>query len=270
MLLQIRHSTQYSYERAGVFSVQRLRLTPRSDRRQTVLAWTVEASGIEACASYEDGYGNAVHLVTHCKPFETLTFTARGEVETLDVGGVIGETEEAATPRLFLRSTDLTQSTPAIEALARDLKGSDLIGRLHHLLDAIATRIAYVTDSTQAGTTAGQAFAAGKGVCQDHAHVFIAAARHIGVPARYVTGYLHLDDERPYAANHAWAEAYVPSLGWVGFDPANNICPTDRYVRLACGLDAVSASPITGARRGGGNEALSVDVLVRQMQQQQQ
>ena len=98
----------------------------------------------------------------------------------------------------------------------------------------------------------------------------VAAARHLGVPARYVTGYLHLDDDDAAVANHAWAEAHVPSLGWVGFDPANNICPTERYVRLACGLDALSASPVTGTRRGGGAERLSVDVLVRQMQRQQQ
>ena len=116
-------------------------------------------------------------------------------------------------------------------------------------------------------TSAAEAFEAGQGVCQDHAHIFIAATRKLDIPARYVTGYLHVEGESAAVANHAWAEACVASLGWVGFDPANHICPTERYVRLACGFDAASAAPITGTRRGGGAEELRVDVIVRQQQQ---
>ena len=82
-----------------------------------------------------------------------------------------------------------------------------------------------------------------------------------------MTGYLHLEAKSAAVANHAWAEAWIGGLGWVGFDPANHICPTERYVRLACGFDAASAAPITGTRRGGGTEELRVDVMVRQQQQ---
>ena len=130
-----------------------------------------------------------------------------------------------------------------------------MLDRLHYLLEAIAGRVAYVTDATNAATSAVEASRRGSGVCQDHAHIFIAATRKLAVPARYVTGYLHISRRgSATVANHAWAEAYVGGLGWVGFDPANHICPTERYVRLACGFDAASAAPISGTRRGGGKE----------------
>lgn len=253
----------------GAFAVQRLRLTPGDNRSQTVRAWSIDAEGIEHAAEYVDGFGNRVHLVTHCKPYDELTIVAEGEVDTVDTGGIVGDLGEAANPLLFLKATSLTQSSPAIDAMADEAREPKTLGRLHRLLEMIAARVAYDTASTQSGTTAAEAFAAGQGVCQDHAHIFIAAARRLEIPARYVTGYLLLDSEASAVAHHAWAEAHVRDLGWVGFDPANDICPTDCYVRLACGFDAVTAAPVTGTRRGGGAETLNVDVIVRQQQQQQ-
>jgi transglutaminase-like putative cysteine protease len=267
MRLSICHSTRYRYGTSGSQSVQRLRLTPSDNRAQRVLVWSLKAEGIERAAEYVDGFGNRVHLITHSEPYDDLTITAEGEVETTDTGGVIGETSESANPLIFLRSTPFTASSPAIDAVADSLMQRRVLDRLHLLLEEIATRVVYVTDSTNAMTSAVQAFEAGQGVCQDHAHIFIAATRRLGIPARYVTGYLHVEGEESAVANHAWAEAHVPDLGWVGFDPANHICPTERYVRLACGFDAASAAPISGRRRGGGNETLDVDVMVRQQQQ---
>jgi transglutaminase-like putative cysteine protease len=267
MRVSIRHTTHYSYDTAGSFAVQRLRLTPFDNNTQRVVAWEIIADGIGDAARYTDGFGNRVHLITHCKPYESLSITAAGEVETFDRNGVVGNLGEAASPRLFLRWTPRTQSSPEIDAVADEVRDRHVLERLHHLMEAIATRVVYDTDATHSETSAAEAFAAGQGVCQDHAHIFIAAARRLGIPARYVTGYLHVEGEEVAAANHAWAEAHIPELGWVGFDPANHICPTERYVRLACGFDAVSAAPITGTRRGGGSEALRVDVIVRQQQQ---
>lgn len=268
--VSISHTTHYTYETPGAFAVQRLRLTPSSNRAQTVLAWSIKAEGIEHAVDYVDGFGNRVHLVTHCKPYRELTITAAGEVDTTNTGGVVGDLGETANPFLFLKATPLTQSSPAIDALADEAKGPKTIGSLHQLLETISARVAYDTQSSESSTTAADAFAAGRGVCQDHAHIFIAAARRLQIPARYVTGYLHVEGEQSAVAHHAWAEAFVRDLGWVGFDPANDICPTERYVRLACGFDAVSAAPIAGSRRGGGAEALSVDVMVQEQQQQQQ
>lgn len=270
MRISIRHTTHYGYDGRGSFAVQRLRLTPTHNRAQVVRAWSIQAKGIEHAASYVDGFGNPVHLITHCKPYDELTIVAEGDVHTVDTGGVVGNIEEVANPRLFLKPTALTRSSPEIEAMAKETQAPTPLGRLHELLGMIAARVAYDTGATGSNTTAAQAYAAGQGVCQDHAHIFIAAARQLDVPARYVTGYLLLEEETNAAAHHAWAEAFISNLGWVGFDPANDICPTDRYVRLACGFDAAAAAPIAGSRRGGGAERLKVDVTVRQQQQQQQ
>ena len=267
MPIKIRHTTNYRYDAPGSFNVQRLRLTPFGNRAQRILSWGIEANGIEEAAFYTDGFGNRVHLITHSKSYDALTIVAFGEIETEDTGGIVGELGEAANPLLFLRSTRLTRSAPEIDALSDGLPKGDPLDRLHLLLEAIATRVVYDTDATHAGTSAAEAFSAGQGVCQDHAHIFIAASRKLNIPARYVTGYLLVDGEAPAAANHAWAEAWLPELGWVGFDPANHVCPTERYVRIACGFDAPSAAPIAGTHRGGGAETLDVDVIVRQQQQ---
>ena len=267
MQISIRHTTQYSYGAAGSSAVQRLRLTPSDNRAQKVRSWSIEAKGIEHAAQYVDGFGNRVHLVTHAGPYDSLSVAAAGEVETVDTGGVVGDLGEAANPRLFLRATPLTRSSRAIDAMADALPARLMLDRMHLILEAIAARVAYVTNATTSGTSAPEAFDAGTGVCQDHAHIFIAAARRLVVPARYVTGYLHVEAEEAAVAHHAWAEAWLDELGWVGFDPANHICPTERYVRLACGFDAASAAPVTGTHRGGGAESLKVDVIVRQQQQ---
>lgn len=267
MRISIRHTTSYEYDSVGAFAVQRLRLTPFDNKTQAVLSWTIEAEGIEHAAHYVDGFGNRVHLVTHCKPYEKLSITASGEVDTFDRDGVVGDLGESANPLVFMRATPRTESSPAIDALADGMHGARTLDRLHDLMEAIATQVVYDTEATQSKTSAAEAFAAGQGVCQDHAHIFIAATRRMAIPSRYVTGYLHVEGEEKAVAHHAWAEAWVRDLGWIGFDPANHICPTERYVRLACGFDAASAAPVTGSRRGGGTESLRVDVIVRQQQQ---
>jgi transglutaminase-like putative cysteine protease len=138
------------------------------------------------------------------------------------------------------------------------------IARLHALMHGVRDRMAYRAGTTDSQTSAAEALASGVGVCQDHAHLFIAAARALDVPARYVGGYLWTgDDDAEYEASHAWAEAYVDDLGWVGFDPANRLCPTENYIRVGIGLDYWTAAPVRGIRRGVADEALSVRVQVR-------
>ncbi len=183
---------------------------------------------------------------------------------------------------MFLRETPLTAADPAIRSFAAEVaagsSGSPL-GFFHALTLAINERLRFDTEATDTGTSAIEAFAEGHGVCQDFAHVFIAAARYLGYPARYVGGYLFQQPEGQSQsmggmsqsqslatvrqnAGHAWAEALVPNLGWVGFDPANAISPTDAYVRVAVGLDYLGAAPVRGTRYGGSGESLSVNVLV--------
>jgi transglutaminase-like putative cysteine protease len=269
MLISIRHLTRYSYAEPASYAIQSLRLTPASFRGQRVRGWQVAVPGAGPPLSFKDGFGNLVHLVTINAPHDGLAIEASGTVETEDCNGVIAGLPNVTPPRVFLKETPQTRPDAAIRALASSAAGKDTLERLHGLLGAIRDRVEYVAGVTDAHTGAAEALADGKGVCQDHAHIFICAARTLAIPARYVTGYLVLAERSVSQAHHAWAEAWVEGLGWVGFDVANRICPTERYVRLACGLDAGYAAPIVGSRRGGDGETLDVSVEVQQQSAQQ-
>jgi len=130
----------------------------------------------------------------------------------------------------------------------------------------IADEVEYRKGETHVHTTGAEALEQRSGVCQDYAHIFCATARVLGVPARYVSGYL---THEAHAASHAWAEANIDYLGWVGFDPTNRACATDAYIRTATGLDYAEASPIRGVRSGGGVETMTVKVSFPSQQQQQ-
>jgi len=267
MRISVRHITRYAYAESVSYAIQSLRLTPAPFKGQRVVDWHVHIAGAGLPLEFRDGFGNRVHLVT-VGPHQDLTIDASGTVETADSNGVVDGLADPSPPRVYLRETPQTRPEPAIRELARCVTASDRLGHLHALATVIRNGVDYVPGITDAHTNAAAALAAGKGVCQDHAHIFIAAARSLGIPARYVTGYLLLEEPTAATAHHAWAEAWVAGLGWVGFDIANRICPTDRYVRLAAGLDAKGAAPITGSRRGGEGERLAVLVEVRLMQQQ--
>jgi transglutaminase-like putative cysteine protease len=269
MLISVRHVTHYRYAEPARYTVQCLRLVPASFKGQRVREWRVHVPGAGPPLLYHDGFGNSVHLVTINARHDELVVEASGIVETEDCNGIVAGLAKTAPPRVFLRETPQTRPDAAIRALAAALGGETSLERLHALVAAVHERVEYVPGATGSHTSAAEALADGRGVCQDHAHIFVAAARTLGVPARYVTGYLVLDDEARSQAHHAWAEAWVEGLGWVGFDVANRICPTDRYVRLACGLDAVYAAPIVGSRRGGASETLDVSVEVAQQSAQQ-
>jgi transglutaminase-like putative cysteine protease len=135
---------------------------------------------------------------------------------------------------------------------------------MHELAGAVHAAIRYETGRSDVGWSAEEALAAGHGVCQDHTHAFLACARYLDIPARYVSGYLMMNDRVEQSATHAWAEAHLPDLGWVGFDVSNGISPDTRYVRVATGLDYGDAAPVSGTRYGSGGERLSVVVQVQQ------
>jgi transglutaminase-like putative cysteine protease len=136
---------------------------------------------------------------------------------------------------------------------------------MHALMGWINQNVEYRKDATSAITTAEQAMELKAGVCQDHAHILISAARYIGLSARYISGYM-LDGNEMGAASHAWGEVHVPALGWVGFDPTNDICPDERYVRVASGLDYADTAPVSGMRVGTSPEMIIVSVSVEQEQ----
>lgn len=276
MRIAIDHATVYHYDQPARYGVQELRVTPLSSPFQQVENWRVEAPGIETAASFRDAWGNQTLLVNQTGERQELAIRVHGVVETRRSDGVVGILPGEPAPRIYCRHSPLARPNGRIAELAAGLEGRhrDHISLYHALMQAISDRMTFDVDATDASTTAAEALGAAHGVCQDFAHVFIAVCRAMGHPARYVTGYMAGDDETPAAAHHAWAEAEVPGLGWVGFDPANMICPDARYVRLACGPDAGYAAPVRGIRRGHGEERLTVRVVAAaaagQSQSQQQ
>lgn len=269
MFLKVAHETRYAYDRPIDYALQQLRLTPLSGPTQTVRAWNVSVEPGRIEATFHDHHDNQVTLVSLEAEAKTVVVRCEGEVETIDRSGVVGEHLGAAPLWSLRRATPLTTCGEAISKLVAALDADRApIARLHALSAAISNRVAYAGGRTGVETDAEAALAAGHGVCRDHAHIFLAAARRMGFPARYVSGYLALNDRIDQEAGHAWAEAHVEGLGWVGFDVSNGICPDDRYVRVATGLDAIEAAPIVGSLNAHAEETMSVLVQVEQQQQQ--
>jgi transglutaminase-like putative cysteine protease len=270
VLVSISHVTRYSLAAPANYSIQCLRLTPPSFDGQQVASWTIDTPHIDEAVRFRDCFGNMSHLVVNPDEQKEVSITARGTVETRDRAGFARGLIEVAPSWVYKRDTPRTMPDDGIRALSEEVTADDPIDRMHRLMAAVHEKVAYVIGVTRAHTSAAEALKDGRGVCQDHAHIFIAAARVMGIPARYVNGYFLTESDEPAEAHHAWAEVWLKGLGWLGFDPANNLCPTDRYVRLACGLDAGSAAPVRGTRRGGAEEVLDVVVEVQQQGSQQQ
>src|ERR1700752_2408401 len=263
MRLRIAHTTSYRYEPPATGVIQILRMTPGSHDGQYVAEWQIDVSTDSRLHVHPDAFGNVTHVLTEAA-IADLTINVEGLIETHDTGGVLRGTDERFPPSLFLRSTELTEVNPAMANFARELRAeseADTLGFLHTLMTQVSEHMTFDEDPTNSGTSAIEAFGGKRGVCQDYAHIFIACARSGGVPARFVSGhFLRSDGTVNQAAGHAWAEAYVPDLGWIGFDPANCICITDAHVPVAIGLDYLGAAPIRGTRYGGGAETLTAEV----------
>ena len=268
MHLSIRHETRYRYGGPVPLALLRLRLGPPDDANVHVQSWNVELEGALDVATFADAHGSPSRLVTALPGASEVAVTVRGEVTTRREDGIVGE--HLGPPLwLYRRETELTRPGEGVRSLIDGFDASDPLPSLHALTRLTRERIDYRTGATDAATTAEEAIARGAGVCQDHAHAFCAAARSVGVPARYVSGYLRMDDRDEQEATHAWAEAHVEGIGWVGFDPANGHSPDGRYVPIARGLDYRDAAPITGFVRGERDEGLDVSLTVVERQQQQ-
>ncbi len=268
MKLRISHQTVYRYDDEARNIVQSLRLTPSIFEGQRTHDWQIEVTGGIRGPGFRDGAGDWIEGWTVRGPTNEVTVSVNGRIETRDTAGVLRAHREIIHPLAYLRDSPATHPDAALTELAGGIAGAgDKLGLAHGLAALVGDRIAYTPGVTEASTTAAEALAQGEGVCQDHTHVLIAVARLHGLPARYVSGYLHatLDDE-PHDAAHAWAEIHVDGLGWVGFDAANRCCPDERYVRLGSGLDASDAAPIRGIAAGHGLEKLDVSVHVEELE----
>ena len=266
MRLKILHTTTYTFDRPVSYGLQQLRLIPKSRTGQTVLHWAMTIDGGTAETEYTDHHQNRVSLISFDPQASSIVVHCAGEVETADLHGVTGRHAGFAPLWYFQRATELTRAGARVRALIRGLKEEQAedIPRLHALSARILAAVPYEVGLTHSATSAEEALEQAGGVCQDHAHIFLAGARAMGYPARYVSGYLMMDDRVHQDASHAWAEVHVEPLGWVGFDVSNGISPDARYVRVATGLDYREAAPVSGLRFGHGGEAMSIDIQVQQ------
>jgi len=267
MKLAINHTTTYRFAAPVPYGLQQLRLTPKSRDGQRIAEWRLEVSGGTKEAEFTDQHANVVTLVALAPGATEITLHCQGVVETEDTSGVVGMQKGFVPLWLFKRSTELTRAGPHVRSLAKGIKDEapDLLGVLHALSARILAHVPYRIGATDATSSADAVIEAGQGgVCQDHAHIFVAAARALDIPARYVSGYLKMEDRDDQEAAHAWAEAHVDGIGWVGFDISNGISPDDRYVRVATGLDYRGAAPISGLRIGSADETMDVAIRVAQ------
>lgn len=269
--LSIRHTTTYRWDAPVDYALQQLRLTPKDRPGQQVVDWSTRIEGGRVEVAFDDAHANRTELVS-VEPGRTeVTITAAGTVEVEDQNGIIGQQGGFMPLWMFLRPTDRTRRGAGTLALAREVREmDDQLAQMHALSRAVRDQVPYATGTTAVTMSAEEAIANGSGVCQDHAHIFVTAARLLDRPARYVSGYLKMDGIEEQDATHAWAEAHVDGLGWVGFDVSNGISPDDRYVRVATGLDYDDAAPVSGIRRGAGTETMTVHVTVAQRQRQSQ
>lgn len=273
MRLRIEHRTHYEFSQPQRRLVQLLRVTPPSFDGQAVVDWHVEVDCDARLKRSRDGYGNEVTMLYVDGPIDRIALTVGGEVLTENKAGMVQGAMEPLPVEMFLRPTPQTIADAAITSFAHDIAESaaDPLSRLHGLCGALYHRLRFDAADGNPHRDAASTFSDGHGVCQDHAHVFLAAARVLGHPARYVSGHLwRSDGQHIQPATHAWAEAWVEGYGWIGFDPANGVSPTEAYVRVAIGLDYRDAAPVAGARVGGGTEELHVEVAVAEASQQRQ
>ena len=284
MRISIRHQMSVTPPAGSAHAVLQLLLTPASGATQKITSWNVEMAGIGEAAQFKDAFGNTAHLVNQIKPEGELLVTVTGLVETTDRHGVIGRPGGEPVPALYRRITPLTKASVTLYGKFRNSKESRLdvlhalMARVGELLDGPAAEEQSQTQDGQSQSqsqshipaetvlvppeSAEHQEAAAKlprPPATDYAHAFIGAARALNIPARYVTGYLLGDEDEP-SSFHAWAEAYDEGLGWIGFDPMLQLCPTDRHVRLAAGLDALSATPLRAVPAGDGTIEVSVSV----------
>jgi transglutaminase-like putative cysteine protease len=282
MLYNIRHVTRFTYESAISEGVMEARMQPRSEGAQRCLHFGLSTQPASRVMMYQDHQGNVIHhfnipgrhadlIVTaealvECAPAQELPATLGADGwERLDALTASGEFWDVLNSSLFARRTVL------LDALAREIcldRGDDPLVTLRRLNGEIYARFEYNPQRTRVDSPIDEALEARQGVCQDFAHIMIALVRQLAVPCRYVSGYLFQQGDSHVrsspGATHAWIEALMPNLGWVGFDPTNNLAAGDRHIRVAIGRDYADVPPTRGVYKGSSEvrSELSVGVTV--------
>ena len=266
MQYSVHHQTIFDFDSAPQSVVQRLHLTPPSYANQHVIEWEIRVDGGDVQLESDDFHGNTIHLCEHDLSGSSMVVSCHGQVEVIDGNGIWGEHENAVPLDLYQRPTPLSIAGSRLNKIAAEMSGMkkkkniEEIELLHSLSERILGCIEYKKGQTDVTTKAEDAMAIGAGVCQDHVHAFTSVARLLGYSARYVSGYLFMEDVVIQKASHAWAEVYVNSLGWLGFDVSNAISPDERYIKLATGFDYSDVVPLAGIRIGEGVEKLMTSI----------
>jgi transglutaminase-like putative cysteine protease len=279
MIYSVRHVTIFGYEPAVRESIMEVRMQPRSEGHQRCLNFQLTVNPTANVMSYRDFMGNTVHHFDIAGSHTQVKLTAQGVVEvelpeTPDAAGA-GSWEDldalTATEDHWemMLPSQFTGSTDELQKLAKEIgceRRGNLFEFLTELNQSIFQKFSYVPKSTKVDSPIDEALANRKGVCQDFAHIMIALLRGLKVPARYVSGYLFHEpkskDRSSDGASHAWVEVLVPKLGWVAFDPTNNLIADDRHIRVALGRDYADVPPTRGVYKGEATSELSVSVTV--------
>lgn len=263
MRLSIRHEINLNFGRATPSILGLLRLTPWAIECQHLDNWRIDVDCDCRLRRGDDAYGNVVDTLSAEAPMEKVKIVAEGTVVTTDTAGILRNALERFPPEFYLRDTECTAADESLREFAtKAVRGEqDALARLHVLLVAVCNTMK-VEASDKPAPTAIEAFREERGTARDLAHVFIAAARHIGAPARFVNGYL-MPDMFPESADaaHAWAEGYVPGNGWIGFDPLHGLCTHEGHVRVSLALDHVGAAFVRGTLAHDGVETVKSRVI---------
>ncbi len=271
MRIRISHEIVHRFAPAARTINLNLRLTPHGFDSQYVLRWRLGVDVDGALRQGEDAHGNILTSFSHHGAVERFAIVAAGEVETTDTAGVLRGTVERLPADMYLRDSPLARVNGALHdfAAAATAGAADPLDAMHRLTSALNGEMAFEPDGSDAPDSAAEAFALRRGRASDFAHVFIACARKLGVPARFVGGYRTADEDGEGAGVHAWAEAHTPGLGWVAFDPTESICADARYVRVAVGFDARDGA-MTRSAHAGGDEEVETAIQVEQAGAQSQ
>jgi len=272
--ISLRHVTRLEYDADVVESVMDTRLGPRSDEDQRWGRFELRTSPAAAVRRFADAFGNIGHLISIAGPHDHLEVTTAGEIETL-LGDPFARPRTPPQPLEpgeradYLYPSALIQLDDALRELALPhLPPSpdaafEAAGALMHLVYA---QFEYRPDVTNVATTVADLLVARSGVCQDLAHVLVGLCRAVGIPARYVSGYIVTGADGPKRGgghSHAWAEAWSPTHGWRGFDPTNDLLASEHHVKMAIGRDYRDVPPTRGTFRGATEERLAVEVVAR-------
>jgi len=280
LIYSVRHTTTFRYEPAVRESVMEVRLQPRSDGEQRCLNFALNVDPAANVMQYRDFMGNVVHHFDIAGKHTVVKVTAQSAVEVQSVAAPrAADSGDWADLDALVAGNDywemllpshFAQSSAPLEQLATELgceRRGNPLGMLTELNEAIYKLFAYVPNSTKVDSPIQEALETRQGVCQDFAHIMIALVRRVKIPCRYVSGYMFHRDEDEHdrsleGASHAWIEALVPRLGWVAFDPTNNLVGGDRHIRVAIGRDYADVPPTRGVYKGEAQSELSVAVTV--------